>query len=187
MGRLLGHAFCGVLPAFLAHWSGTDFVKCLNDHAVLGVSLEVRDLQVMLLCVFLREINSLKHVRLVRRLSVSNVVAQNFTVPVLAWRRFPRYLMEFTFIAHIFPNAYTAYNVPAITLRMLLKSSVYGHLQRNCFAYLERVLIESIHLDGSWRASRCFFCGNNGDRVRRIRCANFVFSDDSKVIGGRGS
>jgi len=66
MRWLLGYAFRSMLPAFLAHRSGADLVECLNDHSVLRVSLEIHDLQMMFLRIFLREFDSLKHVRLVR-------------------------------------------------------------------------------------------------------------------------
>lgn len=116
MRWLFGHAFCGVLPAFLAHWSRADLVECLNDYAVLSVGLEIRDLQVMLLYVFLGEIDGLEHIRLVRRLSVSNVVAENLTIPVFARRWFPCYLMAFTLhVIYIYREAITTqlfYSLP---------------------------------------------------------------------------
>jgi len=109
MRRLFRHAFCSVLPAFFTHWSGANLIKCLNDYTVLSIGLEVCNLQMVLLYIFLGEINSLKHIWFVRRLSISNVVAKNLTIPVLARRRFPCYLMEFTFIArYIYFKNYNA-------------------------------------------------------------------------------
>lgn len=66
MRWLFGYAFRGVLLAFLAQGSGADFVECLNYYAILRVGLEVHDLQMVFLSVFLGELDSFKHVRLVR-------------------------------------------------------------------------------------------------------------------------
>lgn len=98
MRWLLGYAFRGVLLAFFAQGPGADLVERLNHYAVLRVGLEVHDLQMVLLSVLLGELDGLEHVRLVRRLSVSNVVSANLTVPVLARRRFPYYLAIFMYL-----------------------------------------------------------------------------------------
>lgn len=92
---LLGYAFGGVLSSLLAHRPGTDLVERLDHDAVLGVRLQIHDLQVVLLSVLLREVHGFEHVRFFGRGEpVANVVSKNLAVPVLAWGWFPRYLIE---------------------------------------------------------------------------------------------
>lgn len=96
MGRFLGYSFGSVLSSFVAHWSRSNFVKGLNNNAVLSVGLQVRDLQMVFLAVFHGEINSLVGVEFVGgREFVANVVSQNLAIPVFACWWFPCNLFMF--------------------------------------------------------------------------------------------
>lgn len=96
---LLGYALGGVLPPLLAHRPRSHFVERLHDHAVLGVRLQVHDLQVVLLSVLLREVHGFEHVRFLRGGEpVADVVSKDLAVPILARGRFPRYLSREEFL-----------------------------------------------------------------------------------------
>lgn len=96
---LLGYALGGVLPPLLAHRPRSHFVERLHDHAVLGVRLQVHDLQVVLLSVLLREVHGFEHVRFLGGGEpVADVVSKDLAVPILARGRFPRYLSREEFV-----------------------------------------------------------------------------------------
>lgn len=47
-------------------------------------------------------------------------------------------------------------------------------------------MIESFYPDGGWWATGHFLSGDDGNGVRWVRRANFVLSDDAKVVRSRG-
>ena len=94
MRGLFRHSFGSMLSSFLAYWSRSNFVKCLNDNAVLSVGLEVHDLQMVFLSIFLREVHGFINVIRGGGEFVANIVSKNLAVPVFSWRWFPCYLSE---------------------------------------------------------------------------------------------